>query len=383
MFRDFKPIVVEECTGTTLPHLHEPALEMIRVGWGEVRSLERDARRRWSGSREARCALPPRGLPGLRRVRARGGASRLRPRLARRRPDALAGPLRLHDARARGDRADRGRQRRHEPAHAPPGGDGERARDARRPAPGTRASSGSAAATTRCGRSGSNPVPTAELAETVPRLRAWMAGQRGCRRRASAGRTSSVPIMLCATGPKNLRVAGALADIVMIYVGVHPASVRWAIEHVRAGAEEAGRDPDEVEIAALCAHARLRRPGGGVGAVPLGAGRVREPHRVRAEVEPRARHARGDDASRRSARPTYDYYAGHLDSSAEHTSYLTGELVDDFAIAGPAERCLEKIARAGRARGRRGLRRVPEREVRADGAGRAGDHSARSRQAGA
>jgi ureidoacrylate peracid hydrolase len=39
MFRDFKPIVVEECTGTTLPHLHEPALEMVRVGWGEVRSL--------------------------------------------------------------------------------------------------------------------------------------------------------------------------------------------------------------------------------------------------------------------------------------------------------------------------------------------------------
>jgi nicotinamidase-related amidase len=40
MFRDFKPIVVEDCTGTTLPHLHEPAIEMIRVGWGEVRSLD-------------------------------------------------------------------------------------------------------------------------------------------------------------------------------------------------------------------------------------------------------------------------------------------------------------------------------------------------------
>ncbi len=38
-FRDFKPIVVAEATGTTLPHLHEPALEMIRVGWGEVRGL--------------------------------------------------------------------------------------------------------------------------------------------------------------------------------------------------------------------------------------------------------------------------------------------------------------------------------------------------------
>lgn len=39
-FRDFKPIVIEECTGTTLPHLHEPATEMMRVGWAEVRTLE-------------------------------------------------------------------------------------------------------------------------------------------------------------------------------------------------------------------------------------------------------------------------------------------------------------------------------------------------------
>ena len=38
-FRDFKPIVVAEATGTTLPHLHEPALEMMRVGWAEVRSI--------------------------------------------------------------------------------------------------------------------------------------------------------------------------------------------------------------------------------------------------------------------------------------------------------------------------------------------------------
>ena len=41
LFRDFKPIVVEEATGTTLPHLHEPAIEMMRVGWGQVNALER------------------------------------------------------------------------------------------------------------------------------------------------------------------------------------------------------------------------------------------------------------------------------------------------------------------------------------------------------
>ncbi len=32
--------MVREATGTTLPHLHEPALEMMAVGWAEVRGLD-------------------------------------------------------------------------------------------------------------------------------------------------------------------------------------------------------------------------------------------------------------------------------------------------------------------------------------------------------
>jgi ureidoacrylate peracid hydrolase len=40
LFRDFKPVVVEECVGTATPHLHAPAIEMIRVGWGQVNTLE-------------------------------------------------------------------------------------------------------------------------------------------------------------------------------------------------------------------------------------------------------------------------------------------------------------------------------------------------------
>lgn len=55
MYRDLKPIVVEEATGTTLPHLHAPALEMMRVGWAEVRSL--------NAALEAVHALPVRRDP--------------------------------------------------------------------------------------------------------------------------------------------------------------------------------------------------------------------------------------------------------------------------------------------------------------------------------
>ena len=76
-----------------------------------------------------------------------------------------------------------------------------------------------------------------------------------------------------------------------------------------------------------------------------------------------------------AARERYDYYAGHLDSSAEHTSYLTGELVDDFVDRRAGGAVPGEDQGAGRAGGRRGLGRIPEREVRADGAGWAGDRS--------
>ncbi len=153
-----RPIVVEECTGTTLPHLHEPALEMMRVGWCEVRALRRRRRRaggdrrRRGCAREVRRPLPAGGPAGLPGVGARGRRGRLRPRLAGRRPDAVAGRLRLHDARPRGDGAAGLRRRGHQPADPPPVGDGVRQRHARRPPPRSRACSASAAATTPCAR---------------------------------------------------------------------------------------------------------------------------------------------------------------------------------------------------------------------------------------
>ena len=40
IFRDFKPVVIEECTGTTMPHLHDPIIECIRNGWGQVNGID-------------------------------------------------------------------------------------------------------------------------------------------------------------------------------------------------------------------------------------------------------------------------------------------------------------------------------------------------------
>jgi alkanesulfonate monooxygenase SsuD/methylene tetrahydromethanopterin reductase-like flavin-dependent oxidoreductase (luciferase family) len=192
---------------------------------------------------------------------------------------------------------------------------------------------------------GLDPVATRELGEVVPLLRELIRGRPidyGGREVRIRWADEQVPIMMPATGPRNLRLAGSLADLVMLYVGVHAESVRWAIDHVRAGAQEAGRDPNDVEIALLCA---------------MWVGDDQEEAWAKCRWAPAACANHIEDTMRRNpahampetmtrlvqARDSYDYYAGHLDSSAEHTEYLTGELVDDFVLAGPRDKVLAKV----------------------------------------
>ncbi len=194
---------------------------------------------------------------------------------------------------------------------------------------------------------GLKQVATSKFAEIVPRIRALMAGEEvvtdaaSIRIRWASG--ERVPIAVAATGPRNLRLAGALADVAMLQVGANPAAVNWAIDQVRAGAEESGRDPDEVEIAIFCGmwvsedlgeSREETRWAAACAANHVGDVMQRVPDHGMPEELTRLVEARTQ---------AYDYYEGHLDSSAEHTGWLTGELIDDFAITGPPERCLARI----------------------------------------
>jgi probable F420-dependent oxidoreductase len=55
-----------------------------------------------------------------------------------------------------------------------------------------------------------------------------------------------VPVYVAALGPRACRLAGALADGVIFFLKT-PAGVKQAMEWVREGASEAGRDPAELE----------------------------------------------------------------------------------------------------------------------------------------
>lgn len=59
---------------------------------------------------------------------------------------------------------------------------------------------------------------------------------------------ASVPLYLAASGPKTLRLAGQIADGVVIRTGITPAIVRDSIAHVQAGAQEAGRDGRAIDL---------------------------------------------------------------------------------------------------------------------------------------
>src|SRR6476659_1778989 len=89
---------------------------------------------------------------------------------------------------------------------------------------------------------GLKQVSTARFGEIIPQVRALLAGEEvetpeaSIRLRWATG--ERVPVAVAATGPRNLRLAGALADIAMLQVGANPAAVGWGIEQVRTGAAE-------------------------------------------------------------------------------------------------------------------------------------------------
>jgi 5,10-methylenetetrahydromethanopterin reductase len=51
----------------------------------------------------------------------------------------------------------------------------------------------------------------------------------------------SIPVWVSATGPRTLELAGRIADGVIVLAGLHPDGIRFALEHIDRGADQAGR----------------------------------------------------------------------------------------------------------------------------------------------
>ena len=101
---------------------------------------------------------------------------------------------------------------------------------------------------------GLRPARVKELEAGTRLMRALLDGEHvevGAARPAHLPHHRPVPIWIAAGGPRTLRMAGGVADGVFIRVGTHPANIGVAVEAIRAGAAEAGRDPAAVRVAAI------------------------------------------------------------------------------------------------------------------------------------
>ena len=179
--------------------------------------------------------------------------------------------------------------------------------------------------------------------------------------------------MMPATGPRNLRLAGSLADRVMLYVGVED-ELRALGDGARSRRRRGSRTGHRRgQVLAPHGDVGQRRPGRSLGQVPLGAGRVRESHRGHDEAQPVARHAGHDDPPGAEPRRLRLLRGPSLVGRRPHR-------VPD----GRADRRLHARRPGGegararqsplRARNRRDLVRLPQRRLRADGDGGPRDH---------
>ncbi len=89
-----------------------------------------------------------------------------------------------------------------------------------------------------------------DLAEEVAIYRRLFAGEPISfgTREIQLDRPRPIKIYVAASGPRMLELAGAIADGVIIHVGIHPVVLADAIERVRRGARAAGRDPGSIDL---------------------------------------------------------------------------------------------------------------------------------------
>jgi 5,10-methylenetetrahydromethanopterin reductase len=101
---------------------------------------------------------------------------------------------------------------------------------------------------------GLKPARVAELEASTRLMRSLLDGDAvevGAARPARLPHHRPVPIWVAAGGPRTLRMAGGVADGVFIRVGTHTANIATAVDAIRAGAKDAGRDPAGVRLGAI------------------------------------------------------------------------------------------------------------------------------------
>ena len=99
---------------------------------------------------------------------------------------------------------------------------------------------------------GRRPATLAEMRACIATVKALLAGETvdwgGTRGRLGYASGRPIPVLMAASGPKAIEVAGEIADGALLLVGFNRGIVETALAHLERGAKRAGRRLDDLEI---------------------------------------------------------------------------------------------------------------------------------------
>jgi 5,10-methylenetetrahydromethanopterin reductase len=156
---------------------------------------------------------------------------------------------------------------------------------------------------------------------------------------AARGRISAcaVPVYVASSSPLGLQVAGELADGVILNVGVAPELIDEAMGHVTRGAQSAGRDPRELDVAVIAG-------------ASINTDRRRAIEEARSWAATTARRvgkwmmAGGSEVRRVGAAILGTYrWDDHITPGAAHARPVSDEMARNFVLAGTADDVARRI----------------------------------------
>ena len=183
------------------------------------------------------------------------------------------------------------------------------------------------------------------LEEAVTLIRSLLAGERvtsttgrfklNSVRLATTPVQPQLPIYLAAIGAKGLRLAGAIADGVLLNAYVPPTYVRYAVQEIRQAAQAAGRNPHSIDIACMLV-VRLTND-------PDNLRPTLKQRLVRLLEEPHVGEILLEKGGFDPAVLPPLRASAAQDGGKEAISLISDEMVDAFYVIGPADRCKERI----------------------------------------
>ena len=197
---------------------------------------------------------------------------------------------------------------------------------------------------------GKKPTTADHLAESVQLIRKLMAGEQveyEGRPAQLTWATGAPPVWIAGYGPKVLRLAGQIADGVILQFA-DPDLIAWCVGFVHEGARAAGRDPAAIEVMAAApvwmsndvaaAREHVRWFPALVSNHVMDLIARYKPEELPPALTAYVRNRGGYD------------YQHHAEVGSDNAGFVSDEVVDRFCILGPAEAHREKLkalAKAG------------------------------------